>query len=475
VAAKQVRQVQMTLDGRRAGIDNDEHFGDIFPDKKPPRTLRLLNKNVQILPHQAFKGKSRSFVKKIGALEADVVALQEVGVQWDLVESHDTMYERLRRLSHPKNTMAHNRQDTHLSPLQYGGTGVITTTEATHRVLSCSRDPRNLGRWSSMLLSGKQQQKVRIVSVYNPCYSTGRSSVYQQQLRHIRSEQMFDKTPLSLLQDDLEQAISQWLGANEDLIICLDANEDVRSGKLTSMLRAQGLVDLILSRHKDLSPPATHARNQQDTPIDAIFTTLDVTADIKCGYTPFGMGLPGDHRQLWADIPFEVIFGYNPPNINSINAPRLLVQDPRCRKKYHDHVLAGFADHNIMQRTSLLREKVKSKAPVPEIKAIHHAILVDSYRIRRRAAKKCRRKRKGAIPWSPELQLLFDIRQLWTLIVKKKKRVRMSSKQIRRLMAQCNNTDAFQVTLEEAQTRRDLAHANFMEGKKQALSGARII
>ena len=279
---------------------------------------------------------------------------------------------------------------------------------------------------------------------------------------------MFDKNPLSLLQEDLARAISDWLEANEDLIICLDANEDVRTGQLTSMLRAHGLADLILSKHKDLSPPATQARNQHDIPIDAIFTTLDITEDIKCGYTPFGEGLPGDHRQLWADIPFEVIFGYNPPNINSINAPRLLVQDPRCRKKYHDFVLEGFADHNIVERSNGLREKVKAKAPTHEIKSLHHAILVDSYRIRRRAAKKCRKKKKGAIPWSPQLQLLFDERELWTLITKKRKKVRMNNQQIRRLMAKCNNSDAFQVTLEEAQKRRDMAHKAFQEGKKQA-------
>ena len=44
----------------------------------------------------------------------------------------------------------------------------------------------------------------------------------------------------------------------------------------------------------------------------------------------------------------------------------------------------------------------------------------------------------------------------------------MSSKKIRRLMAKCNNVDAFQVTLEEAQRRRDAAHKAFLEGKKQA-------
>jgi hypothetical protein len=356
-----------------------------------------------------------------------------------------------------------------MEPKQYGGCGIITTKEATHRVISTGVDPRGLGRWASVLISGRQQHKVRIVSVYNPCHSTGRKTVYQQQLRYIREQKLSSHEPHSLLQEDLSQAIESWIAQSEDLVICLDANQDVRTGALSQMFATHGLHDIILTKHlSQASPPATHAMNQQAKPIDAIFTTLDLTSDIRCGYMPFGDGLPGDHRLLWVDLPFQIMLGHNPPHLNSINAPRLVVQDPRCRQRYHRYVLNGFSDHQVFAKSRQLRSMVAQKAPVEDIKKVHHEILVTSYSIRRKAAKKCRKKRKGAIPWSPQLQKLFDERKLWTLIIKKLKRVRTSSRKLRRLMVKVGNSDAFQISLEEAQSRRNQAHKAFKEGRKQA-------
>ena len=167
------KKIQMTLSGTRAAIDNDDQYGDIFLEKKPKQTLRLLCKNVNGIPTQAFKSKSRFLVKQIGNLEADVIALQETGVNWDLVDTQDTMYERLRNLRHPRSTTAHNTHDTRLDQRQYGGCSLITTNEATARILTSSSDPRGLGRWTSILLSGKKGMKVRFVFGLQPVSQPG--------------------------------------------------------------------------------------------------------------------------------------------------------------------------------------------------------------------------------------------------------------------------------------------------------------
>ena len=256
-----------------------------------------------------------------------------------------------------------------------------------------------------------------------------------------------------MLREDLRQAIDTWLENEEEIVVCVDANEDVRTGPFATMMKDMGLQDIIISRHKHMSPPpATHARNEHDTPIDAIYSTIDIPedTDIKCGFLAFGDGLPGDHRCLWVDFPYQIIFGYNPPHLAGVNVPRLIVQDPRARRHYHREVISAYTDENIFDKATELRRLVSQREQHDKIQALHKELLIATRRIRLRAAKICRKKKTGAIPWSPEFQKLMDTRTLWTLVVKKKKRVRMSSRKIRRLMKITGIPDAFQVSLDEA-------------------------
>lgn len=47
-------------------------------------------------------------------------------------------------------------------------------------------------------------------------------------------------------------------------------NEDVRTGNLAYELKDRGLHNAILSRHLEISPPATFNGNKKRTPVDAI-------------------------------------------------------------------------------------------------------------------------------------------------------------------------------------------------------------
>ena len=56
--------------------------------------------------------------------------------------------------------------------------------------------------------------------------------------------------------------ILNWLYDGEQIIIPMDANEDVPEGDTHNMFRSLGLRKLILQLHSTLSPPSTHHRNQ---------------------------------------------------------------------------------------------------------------------------------------------------------------------------------------------------------------------
>jgi len=148
--------------------------------------------------------------------------------------------------------------------------------------------------------------------VYNPIgTSQGALSVNRQQTRRLRTIDD-TRTPRDALIKDLRKAVKQWIKDREHLIIGMDANEDVRTRKLTKMLRKQGLHNAILPKHPHLGSVTTCERTEKHLPIDAIMTTFDTKDRIQAGYLAFDEGTPGGHQTLWMDIPFELIFGNNP-------------------------------------------------------------------------------------------------------------------------------------------------------------------
>ena len=77
-------------------------------------------------------------------------------------------------------------------------------------------------------------------------------------------------------------------------------------------------------------------------------TTINTGKEIKAGYFAFGEGLPGDHRTLWMGIPFELIFGNNPPHIQGVEVTPVAVKDPRVRKKFNKRVWKQYIKHGVL-------------------------------------------------------------------------------------------------------------------------------
>ena len=122
---------------------------------------------------------------------------------------------------------------------------------------------------------------------------------------------------------DLYEELSAWIDAGDQIILGIDANEDIRTGRTQEFFRALGMKEVILARHAEMSPPATYNRNNSREPIlDGIFVTPGLKA-VAAGYEAFGEGCPSDHRALWADFTYEDAFGHSPPPLIAPTARRL--------------------------------------------------------------------------------------------------------------------------------------------------------
>ena len=61
-----------------------------------------------------------------------------------------------------------NKKYKHKESFQKGGTLMMSTGKMAGRTKECKSDPSKLGRWSEMLLQGKEEKRIRIVMLYRP-------------------------------------------------------------------------------------------------------------------------------------------------------------------------------------------------------------------------------------------------------------------------------------------------------------------
>ena len=71
-----------------------------------------------------------------------------------------------------------------------------------------------------------------------------------------------------------------------NIVLGMDANDDVRNGKVTKALEEIGIYKAVVSNHGGESVPATCATNEQREPIDNIWTSPGLTV-LHCGFLPF--------------------------------------------------------------------------------------------------------------------------------------------------------------------------------------------
>ena len=78
-----------------------------------------------------------------------------------------TIWEQTKQWFETVHTVASNNQhDRHNTPYQPGGSAIITQQDMAIRVMGRGFDTNRIGRWSWALYRGKDNIKLRVVSIY---------------------------------------------------------------------------------------------------------------------------------------------------------------------------------------------------------------------------------------------------------------------------------------------------------------------
>jgi hypothetical protein len=460
---REIFQSHMSANG--ISYNDAEAYGD-SPRKKKPGTVRVAFQNAQLFPEHASHYKSRQIVQNIAEHEYDVWMTNEVGLFWRKLLTTDQWEERAFGKMHDSTAIfAHNTTEPDITDkIQYGGVGIVASAEIKHRISQRGKDPTGLGRWAWIRTEGREGHHVRYVTAYRPCESGGASSVFQQHARALGKNNDF-RNPRKALLEDLVTAIRGWMESGDHIILGMDANEDVRGGDVNSFLQQVSLREVILELHSDSSPPATQNRNHQRQPIDGLWASPGISIS-QGGYLAFGDGCPSDHRGLWFDVEYSVALGQRPPNMVLPQPKRLKSKDPRTAKKYTKLVKKKMKELDFESRVLQLQSRAQDGWD-SRLEKDYNSIQQENSQIRSDAEKKIRKLTMGGVPWSPELQVLRDTLELWTMLVRRKKKVKVSVKRIRRFLKKVTVRNAFTCSLQESQTILDAAFRDYKKAKKE--------
>jgi hypothetical protein len=210
----------------------------------------------------------------------------------------------------------------------------------------------------------------------------------------------------------------------------LDGNDDMRRGPIHSAFINCQLRECILTKHGNKAVN-TYRRNTKNIPIDGIW--ISPSLEIRAGgYLGFDEVFPGtDHRTLWVDISYEYAFGHHMDPITKPQARRLQCKDPRLVKNFNRHYEKYLTKHNLLERAIEL-EKASSCPLSPKLQQEYIALDKLRYEGMAEAERKCRKLRMGQVGFSPTIQLAMRQIRAWSLLLKKKKGMKISSRLLQR-------------------------------------------
>lgn len=378
--------------------DGSTPWGDKLKPLKPGSlTLRFAFLNIGGFPLLPQLSKMKNFKRFVTKHSVDVVGLAEMNAHWTRLGPHQQIGELTRgwREFTPRTSLGFFKDSPSLGKHVFGGTALMSFHTVRDRSREVGCDPRGFGRWAWTRFHGRQGFSIRMVSCYRPVYNPRfAGSVWSQQRTSLDLADV-DSDPRDLFFTDLHSAITEWLATGDQLVIGIDANDNVTSATLRRTFRNMGLQEAILHRHGPDAPPTSLTGS---VPIDGLYVTPNLL-DCRCGYTPMGSF---DHRALWIDIPYVVAFGYDAEQSAPCKARRLRLDDPRIIAKYHASLRGRMLELDLFNRAQQLQQDTHpGYALTPEQSKEYDTIKLQHLDATQDAEKSCRKLHLGAVPFSP--------------------------------------------------------------------------
>jgi hypothetical protein len=405
-------------------------------------TFRILLQNPNGIKPSVTEPEFLFSLHLCNEIGAGAICLAETNLNWNHSQHHVSLRRCLFRNWKAAKFETSVPEERFLGNYQPGGTATIVTNRWTSRVVTSGSDPLGLGRWSFIVLRGKQDTNICIVTAYRVCNDkyTGPKTAYQQQRRHLSAPfrqqgKVINQDPHRQFILDLQRWIVSKQAEGMQIILSLDNNEELlpnagqlvqpsaaslvsptvnasHDGTLETLIRSTGLVDVLRHQHPSKSYPPTYNRGKKRIDYILVSTSL-LSSVMRSGILPYNAVFQGDHRPCFIDIDVSQAFDGKTPEFCPPCQCQLQLHDPRIIKQYLEKLHQQFEIHKIPEKVTALRQDYNQWADHHQLeyekldKLITEAMLY--------AERQSGSKYTKTYEWSPTLIQAVSAERYWRL------------------------------------------------------------
>lgn len=312
---------------------------------------------------------------------------------------------------------SHNKHET-FALHQQGGVGTLALGKILTYYKKGAIDFRKLGRWTSFILQSVQGHRTRVVQAYavGAVRSKQWGSVYQQHVRYIQWNGFGSLSPRELFESDLLWQLQVWRALGDRIILMMDINCHVLTGKLSRQLTKVPLdMREATKDHLGRLCDNTHASGSQQ--IDGIWTTPDITiTGIK--WLTYAES-PGDHGScIFDDFITLSAIGLVERRIVLPGCRRLISSHESSFQAYVAEMNRQFDIHRIEERQDSIDEATKGMFPIPEeYQQLLEQLDVQVSEIQLHCESRCRMIHRPEYNFSPEVSLWHKRQQMFKRLI----------------------------------------------------------
>ena len=318
-----------------------------MPEKKGQGWVRIMFENWNSLGVYTQSWKIDRLNYLVKRHNIDIVAGCECQTDWTKVDNDNQFHSILTPGRAKKGIASHNTTER-IHRGQPGGTAIAGIGRICDVIKEVGSDKTGLGRWSWVSLHGGSTT-TRIISAYLPRrpnkHSKGRT-VWEQHSRYFEGRGDM-RYPATIFIEDLLRLIKPWITSGDHVILAIDANQDVYSGKLARELATEPInMTCLMQRAVGEKVPNSHFSGKGQ--ISTIFGSPGVVTGNGMCY-PHWYGI-GDHRVMVLEIAALAAFEGSYPTISTPTARILSCRTKRHKEKYCKRLRQLVSDHKMDER-----------------------------------------------------------------------------------------------------------------------------
>ena len=233
-----------------------------------------------------------------------------------------------------------------------GGTGTFINGEISGKIVERGEDATNMGRWNYVTIQGKNDRRVNIITGYrcgpHRIKNMGSTTAFFQQYTIMRENGDYNPSPAKQFLDDLSILVSTKIEKDEEIILCMDANEEWKHNtQIVQFARQHVLHNVATSMFDDL--PASKPSSNKT--IDFMLVSYTVLESIVAyGMVPYNLEVLGDHRGMYMDVNMKKLLGSNRADNESSKVRKLKSNDKILTTEYLKQLNVTVTHHKIEER-----------------------------------------------------------------------------------------------------------------------------